>query len=258
MKMNNLHTSVLLKECIEMLDIKPNGVYVDCTAGYGGHSSEIINVLNTKGRLVCIDCDINAIDFLKEKFNKVKNIDIVHGNFSNISAILQNLKIKKINGALLDLGLSSPMLDNQERGFSYHGDSILDMRMDQSRKINAQHIINNYSSERLNEIFIKYGEIFRPYVVVKKIIETRKITPITTNKQLVDIIKSTLSFQELKKQKHPARQYFQAIRIAVNNELDNLTLFLNRIKPFLAKNSIVAIISFHSLEDRIVKHTFRE
>jgi 16S rRNA (cytosine1402-N4)-methyltransferase len=255
--MNNLHTPVLLNETIQMLNINKNGVYVDCTGGRGGHSEVILQNLE-KGQLICIDTDIDAINFLRQKFKNAKQIIIVHGKFSNIDTILKQINVAKVDGILLDLGVSSPMFDDPSRGFSYHHDGQLDMRMNQQQELNAQYVINNYNEKELAKIFKTYGEIANPHYVVKKIIETRKIKPIATTIELVEIIKSCVSFKDLKKIQHPARKYFQALRIYVNNEISELEILLEKAPNLLNKKGTLVVITFHSIEDRIVKHTFRK
>jgi 16S rRNA (cytosine1402-N4)-methyltransferase len=255
--MNNLHIPVLLHEAIESLQINANGTYVDCTAGRGGHSAAILARLKN-GKLICVDTDPQAIEFLKTKFNDFEKITIVNDKFSNIDKILKKLEIKKVDGILLDLGVSSPMFDDLERGFSYHLDGPLDMRMNQKQKIDAKYIVNNYDLEQLNELFSKYGDIAKPYYVSKKIVETRHVAPITTTKQLVEIIKQCVPFKELNKTQHPARKYFQALRICVNDELGELNTLLEKVPHILNKNGTLVIITFHSLEDRIVKHVMRK
>jgi 16S rRNA (cytosine1402-N4)-methyltransferase len=192
MKTNN-HIPVLLKEAIELLDINKNGIYVDCTAGRGGHSQAILDKLSNSGVLICIDTDEQAISYLKEKFNNYKNVHVVKANFSQITQVLKNLNINQIDGILADLGVSSPMFDDQTRGFSYHNDNKLDMRMDQSQKIDAEYVINNYSQNDLIRIFKQYGEINNPIGVVKNIIKARDENKIVSTGQLVDIIKASLS-----------------------------------------------------------------
>jgi 16S rRNA (cytosine1402-N4)-methyltransferase len=251
------HIPVLLKESISLLNVKSNGIYVDCTAGRGGHSSEILKTLKT-GKLICLDKDIEAIEFLQKKFKGNKNVICVHADFANIDKVLEELNIPSVNGILADIGVSSPMFDNIERGFSYHNDSQLDMRMDQTQKLDAKFVLNNYDAKQLNLMFKRYGEIANPAKAVGKILDARKNGPIISTKQLVEIIKSSLSYKELAKEKHPAKQYFQAIRIEVNNELNNLEKFLNTIPKLLASKGVCAIISFHSLEDRIIKNAFTQ
>ncbi|MDR2568112.1 MAG: 16S rRNA (cytosine(1402)-N(4))-methyltransferase RsmH [Mycoplasmataceae bacterium] len=253
---SNLHKPVLLKESIKLLDINPTGIYVDATAGRGGHSAEILKHLTT-GRLICIDTDNEAVIFLKEKFIDNKNVTIVRGNFKDIKNILYKLGVNKIDGLLLDLGVSSPQLDNLERGFSYHQKSMLDMRMDNTQELDAKYIVNNYSGAELFRIFKEYGEVANPKKVISLILDKRKAgEAITDTNELVKIIKEGSTFKELNSEKHPARKYFQAIRIEVNKELDNLKNVLTSLPEIMNKNGTVVIITFHSLEDRIVKNEF--
>lgn len=255
---NNLHKPVLLEETIKLMNIKPNGVYVDCTSGRGGHASVILDKLNKNGLLICIDCDKDAINYLRNKFINNKNVVLINDNFVNIDKILNSINIKKVDGFLLDLGVSSPMFDNPERGFSYHLNGKIDMRMDQTQKLNAFDILNSWSKNELIKIFKEYGEIKNPSFVVNKIIEVRQKHPIENTLELVDIIKLAVNKKELFKHKHPARQYFQALRIATNDELNNLKKFLKEAIKYLNPSGKMLIISFHSLEDRIVKQFFNK
>jgi 16S rRNA (cytosine1402-N4)-methyltransferase len=187
------HIPVLLKEAINLLKINKNGIYVDCTAGRGGHSQAILMQLSQSGTLVCIDTDLQAISYLNNKFKTNKNVHVIKANFSQITKVLNDLKIKQIDGLLADLGVSSPMFDDQTRGFSYHQDNKLDMRMDQTQTLDAEYVVNHYSPNELARIFKQYGEINNPSQVVKNIIESRNIQRITTTGQLVEIIKNSLS-----------------------------------------------------------------
>jgi 16S rRNA (cytosine1402-N4)-methyltransferase len=258
--MNNqfIHNSVLTNEIIQLLNVKPSGIYVDCTAGLGGHSEMVLSKLNSAGHLICIDQDREAIKILKSKFSQDKRVEIINDNFINIASILKKLNFTTVDGILADLGVSSMMFDDPIRGFSYHHEGSLDMRMNQEQKLDAYFVINNYDEKQLIQVFKKYGEITRPQNVVKQIVSYRKNNQIKTTSQLVDIIKSAIHKTELYKHKHPATRYFQAIRIEVNNELNNLQLFLKDAINVLNKRGILLVISFHSLEDRIVKHYFRK
>jgi 16S rRNA (cytosine1402-N4)-methyltransferase len=255
-KTNSLHIPVLLEEVVQLMNIQPNGTYIDCTAGLGGHSQAILNKLNAQGKLICIDQDETAISYLQKLFNQDSKVTIIHDNFIDLSTIMHDLKLDQVNGILLDLGVSSPMFDDPQRGFSYHHEGRLDMRMDQNQKLDAQFIINKYDAKQLNDIFKYYGEIYNSKNVTNAIINYRKHHEITTTTQLVEIIKDALPVQKLHLKKHPARNYFQALRIAVNNELNNLEQFLKHAFDYLKPQGRLAIITFHSLEDRIVKHTF--
>jgi 16S rRNA (cytosine1402-N4)-methyltransferase len=253
---NNLHTPVLLNEVIQAMNIQPDGFYVDCTSGLGGHSQAILNQLNSEGKLVCIDQDQTAIEQLQNRFVDDKRVTIIKQNFVNLVSILRDLKILQVNGILLDLGVSSPMFDDPQRGFSYHHEGRLDMRMDQTQKLDAQFIVNKYDAKQLNDIFKYYGEIYDSKNVTNAIIKYRKFHSINTTTELVNLIKDALPPLKLRKKKHPARNYFQALRIAVNDELNNLKKFLSHAFDLLKPYGKLAIITFHSLEDRIVKHAF--
>lgn len=254
--MTSLHSPVLLNEAIKYLNIKPNGTYVDCTCGRGGHTSEILSKLNNEGKIICLDIDSAAIEYLENKFKDNNHVIILKDNFKNIKNVLNSLNISKVDGIIADLGMSSPMIDEGERGFSYHKNARLDMRMDQNDPLDAYTIVNSYEPYELSRIFKQYGEVNNCKNVVKAIIESRKIKPIETTDQLVDIIKNNVDKKELFKSKHPARLYFQALRIETNHELDNLKKLLVDSINFLANDGRLVIITFHSLEDRIVKQFF--
>ena len=252
------HIPVLLNEVIAGLNIKPDGTYVDLTVGRGGHSSEILNRL-PKGRLICVDQDEEAIVASTARLSKIrKNFTVIRANFSALDSILKEQGIDQVDGILMDLGVSSPQFDKGERGFSYNSDARLDMRMDQRQSLTAYQIVNTYSLEDLNKIFQTYGEEKYSYSIAKNIIKAREIAPIETTFQLVEVIKRSKPMKELKKVGHPAKQVFQAIRIAVNDELNvlvkTLTIALDHLKP----GGRLAVITFHSGEDRIVKNIFKE
>lgn len=249
--MNFNHKSVLLNESIDALNIKEDGIYVDGTAGGGGHSVEILKRLKT-GKLVLIDQDPDAIDFLKEKFNQSKNVYIVKDNFSNMDKILEDLNIYKVDGVLLDIGVSSYQLDTPERGFSYHNDAALDMRMSKSG-ISAFDVVNKFSYEELSKIIFTYGEEKYSRLISKVIILRREEKPINSTLELAEIIKAAVPAKIRRENKHPARKTFQALRIFVNSELDVLSAALDKAFNLLNKNGRLAVITFHSLEDRIVK-----
>lgn len=253
----NLHTSVLANEVIDALKIAPNGIYVDCTIGRGGHVDLMLNKYPNI-TIIGIDKDLMAINFLKSKFEKNKNVYLVHDDFKNIESILKSLKIQKVNGFLFDLGVSSPQLDDPSRGFSYHHNARLDMRMNQQQSLDAFKVVNEYDEEDLIRIFKNYGEIKKPNKVVRAIIKQRQKTPIQTTFDLVKIIKENASKDMLTLAKHPAKRFFQAIRIEVNNELVFLSNCIKICFDYLLKNGTIAIISFHSLEDKIIKTTFNE
>lgn len=249
--MEFLHKPVLLNETIEALNIKPDGIYVDGTAGGGGHSEEILNRITT-GKLIAIDQDPDAILTLKNKFANNSNALIVKNNFSNIREILDNLHIEKVDGVLLDIGVSSYQLDSPERGFSYTKEAPLDMRMSQEGT-SAYDIVNDTSLEDLANIIYRYGEEKFSYRIAKKIVASREKEPIQTTTQLAELIKEALPQSEKRKQGHPAKKTFQAIRIAVNDELKVLETGFDESFKSLKVGGRLAIITFHSLEDRIVK-----
>lgn len=247
------HVSVLLNECIENLAIKPDGVYVDGTLGLGGHSYEIASRL-TSGLLIGIDRDLTAIERAEKRLEPFKErIKLVHGNFSDTVSILDSLGIDAVDGMLFDLGVSSPQLDESERGFSYMQDAPLDMRMDQTGALSAHEIVNTYSEAQLNRIFWDYGEERYARRISAAIIKAREQKPIETTFELVDIIKSTLPAAALREKQHPAKRCFQAIRIAVNDELGAISALIDTAPDKLKVGGRLCVISFHSLEDRIVK-----
>ena len=253
------HVSVLLNECIEGLNIKLNGVYVDATLGGAGHSSKILEKLTEGGKLYCFDKDLDAISVANERLSKIgSNYQIVHSDFSNLRSKLNELGVEKVDGILFDIGVSSYQFDTPERGFSYKYDARLDMRMDQTQKLSAYEVVNMYSKEELTKIFFNYGEERFSKQISAKIVEERKKHPIETTFELVNVIKSALPRFVLNQKGHPAKQVFQAIRIEVNDELQALKSAIDQALLMLAKNGRLAIITFHSLEDRIVKNKFKE
>ncbi len=250
---NAKHVSVLLDECIENLAIKPDGIYVDGTLGLGGHSYEIASRLTT-GRLIGIDRDETAIARAGERLAPFAGkITLVHGNFSDTASILDDLGIDAVDGMLFDLGVSSPQLDEAERGFSYMNDAPLDMRMDRSEGLTAYDVVNDYSADRLNRIFWDYGEERYARRISAAIIAAREKKPVETTFELVDIIKGALPAAALREKQHPAKRYFQAIRIAVNDELGAISALMDTAPDKLKLGGRLCVISFHSLEDRIVK-----
>ena len=255
---SNNHISVLLELLIDSLSIKPDGIYVDMTLGRGGHSELILSKLSKKGKLIAIDQDSEAIDFSKKKFMNDNRITIVKNNFTNLRSILSDLKTDLVDGIIMDLGVSSPQLDNWYRGFSYNLDGPLDMRMDQDQKVTAKDIINNSDAKTLYYIFKTYGDIKKPSNVINNIIRYRQKKPIETTLELVEIIKNSISKKELYSKKHFAKTYFQAIRIAVNDEINILKKTINIAAQCLKKDGVLSIISFHSLEDKIVVDQFKE
>ena len=247
------HKSVLLHECIENLNIKPDGIYVDGTLGLGGHSMEIAKRLTT-GRLIAIDQDETAIERSKARLAPwAERITFVHGNFRSLGKILDDLGIDRVNGMLFDLGVSSPQLDEAERGFSYMADAPLDMRMDQSAPVTAWTVVNTWPERELVRILRDYGEERYANRIAGNIVRVREKKPVETTLELVDIIKSAMPGAALREKQHPAKRSFQAIRIAVNDELGELPPMLRAAEKNLKPGGRLAVITFHSLEDRIVK-----
>lgn len=253
---NFQHVSVLLNESIEGLNIKPDGIYVDGTAGGAGHSSEIAKRLTT-GRLIALDKDPDAIATATERLSKYPCATVVHSDFAEIPAVLDRLGIDKVDGVLLDLGVSSHQLDEAERGFSYHGEAPLDMRMSQEG-LSAYDLVNGASGAELAKILYDYGEEKFAPRIVNAILDARAVKPIETTTELADIVRNAVPAAVRRKEGHPARKTFQAIRIAVNGELDRLAEALDRAFERLAPGGRFAIITFHSLEDRMVKQAFAE
>lgn len=251
------HVSVLLEECIEGLNIKKDGVYVDGTMGGAGHSKEIIKRAD-KGKLIGIDQDMNAINKSREVLKEYENRTIlVHNNFKNIKGILTELNIDKVDGVLLDLGVSSHQLDTGERGFSYHYDAPLDMRMNKEEELSAKDIVNKYSQDDLYRIIKDFGEERWAKRIAEFIVEDRKNREIETTGDLVEVIKKAIPKGARMDGPHPARRTFQGIRIEVNKELDILKDTINDIVECLNPGGRLCIITFHSLEDRIVKETYK-
>ena len=251
-----MHKSVLLEESINSLNIKDDGVYVDATLGYGGHSGEILKRLK-KGKLFAFDQDEYAIKYCMDKFKGNDNIEIIKSNFSNMIEELKKRGITKIDGILFDLGVSSVQLDQDERGFSFHKDAKLDMRMDTSKSFSAYNVVNEYSYKDLVRIFREYGEEKYSTSVANKIVKYRENKPIETTLELVDIIKSGMPMKAMR-ETHPARRVFQAIRIEVNNELGVLQIALEDAIKILDVGGRISVITFHSLEDKQVKKTFKK
>ena len=246
-----MHISVLLNESIESLNIKGNGKYIDATLGYAGHSSEILRRLEKEGFLFAFDQDEEAVKFSTEKLNKINsNFKIFHTNFKNMKEYID----EKVDGILFDLGVSSPQLDETERGFSYHNDAPLDMRMDKRQKLTAYDVVNNYDLEKLIKIFYEYGEEKYSRNIAREIIKNR---PINTTLELAEIIKSSVP-EKYRNSAHPARKVFQAIRIEVNQELEILEQSLLDAFSLLNSGGRISVITFHSLEDRIVKNVFKK
>ena len=252
------HISVLLNECIDNLNITPDGIYVDGTMGGGGHSLEIAKRLTT-GRLICIDQDPNAHEAAGKRLAEYKDrITFVRDNFGNIANILDSLGIEKIDGMLLDIGVSSHQLDEAERGFSYQQDAPLDMRMNQDRPFSAYDVVNGYDEDELDRVIFTYGEERWARRIAQFIVKEREAKPIETTGELVDIIKKAVPKGARKDGPHPAKRTFQAIRIEVNGELEVLQRAIDDVAARLAVGGRLCIITFHSLEDRIVKEAFRK
>ena len=249
------HISVLLAESVEALNIKPCGVYVDCTAGGGGHSAAVLERLGENGRMILFDQDPDAIATVTERFKGDKRVTVVHSNFSDIKNVLSQLGVDGVDGIMADLGVSSHQLDTAERGFSYHHDAPLDMRMSQSGA-SARQIVNEYSQKELFRVIDRYGEEKFANSVASAIVRAREKAPIETTLQLAEIVSNAIP-AKFRRNGHPARKTFQAIRIEVNGELDVLKNTLPDMFEALNENGVLAIISFHSLEDRIVKEYFK-
>jgi len=247
----------MLQECIEGLKIKEKGIYVDGTLGGAGHSIEITKRLSEKGKLIGIDRDKEALKAAKEKLKDFSNVIYIHNNHDNIQEILESLKIEKVDGILLDLGVSSYQLDERNRGFSYLGENELDMRMDKSQELNAKIIINTYSEEQLANIIYEYGEERFSRQIARRICEQRKQKEITTTKELVEIIEKAIP-KAMQKDGHPAKRTFQAIRIEVNDEIKPLYQTVKNCIECLNPEGRLCIITFHSLEDRAVKNAYIE
>ena len=251
--MNNKHTSVLLSECIDNLNLNDKSVIVDCTLGYGGHSSEVLkNIPN--GHLYSFDQDEEAINYSKERLTKINNnFTIIKSNFVNIKNELRKLNIKKVDGIIYDLGVSSPQLDEADRGFSFHKSSRLDMRMDKSSALDAYKVVNTYSYDKLKDIIFKYGEEKYASSIAKGIVNSR---PIETTLELAEVIKNNVP-EKYRREKHPARKTFQAIRIEVNDELNVFEKSLKDALDILSIGGRICVITFHSLEDKICKDIFK-
>lgn len=255
------HTTVLLHEAVAGLDIKPEGTYIDMTLGGAGHTSLILDQLNEQGRLIAFDQDQWAIDNAQEELRESiasGQLILVKSNFRHLKQVLNDLEIKTVDGILYDLGVSSPQLDEATRGFSYHQEAKLDMRMNREQDLSAYEVVNEWSYNRLVGIFFKYGEEKFSKQIARKIEATRKNGPIETTQDLVDIIKEAIPAPARRSGGHPAKRIFQAIRIAVNDELNALEDSLKQAITALDVGGRLSVISFHSLEDKIVKHLLRE
>ncbi len=251
------HISVLLPECVRYLDIKPDGVYVDGTLGLGGHSEAIASKLTT-GRLISIDRDDRALAFARKRLESFGDrVTFLKGNFGDLGALLDSAGVDKADGMMFDLGVSSPQLDNAERGFSYSQDAPLDMRMDESESLTAADILNTWSEAELRSVFWRYGEERYAGRIAAAIAARREEAPIRTTGELVDIIRRTMPAAALREKQHPAKRCFQALRIAVNDELGSLERMLAQAPDRLTVGGRLLVISFHSLEDRLVKEAIR-
>ncbi len=252
-----MHKSVLLQECIENLNLKEDSIIVDATLGYAGHSSEILKRI-PKGHLFAFDQDEEAIKASREKLDTIaSNYTIIKSNFVHLKEELEKNNIQQIDGILFDLGVSSPQLDEDYRGFSFHKDAKLDMRMDMTNDLSAYQVVNEYSKEELTNIFFQYGEEKYANSIARKIVEYRETKKIETTLELVEIIKSAVP-EKYKREKHPARKVFQAIRIEVNHELEVFEKALIDSLSLLNVNGRICVITFHSLEDKICKNIFKE
>ncbi len=252
-----MHKSVLLDESLEYLNLKEESIIVDCTLGYGGHSSHILEKIK-RGFLFAFDQDLQAIKYSEERLKKINsNYEIIYSNFTNLKEELNKRNITKVDGILYDLGVSSPQLDEIDRGFSFHGDATLDMRMDQNNKKTAKDVVNNYILEELTTIFFNYGEEKYARKIASNIVKYRENNPINTTLELVEIIKNSVP-EKYKREKHPARKVFQAIRIEVNDELNVFEKSLYQALDLLKINGRICVITFHSLEDSICKKVFNK
>lgn len=248
------HISVLADEVIENLNIKEDGIYVDLTLGKGGHSKKILQRLSSKGRLIGLDQDQDALNAAKENLKDFSNVSFIKSNFENIDKVLQDLGISKIDGALMDIGVSSYQIDNKDRGFSYMNDGPLDMRMDRENELTAAKVLNEYPTDQLVRIFSSYGEERYSKTIARKIVERRAEKPFESTFDLRDLIQKTSRSNE----PHPEKKVFQALRIEVNRELEVLEKTLEKVIDHLDTDGRLCVISFHSLEDRIVKNTFND
>lgn len=248
------HEPIMLKEILSGLNIKPDGIYLDCTIGGAGHSKEIIKKLNNNGMLIGIDKDQEALDVCKERLKDYNNINLVKSDFKDIKEVLNNLHIDALDGVLIDLGVSSYQIDNPDRGFSFRFDSKLDMRMDKSQKLSAYEVVNTYSKQHLTRIIKEYGEEEYASSIANNIVNNR---PIETTKQLALIIEKSMPTKVVYKRNGAHKKTFQAIRIEVNKELDNLFETVNYLITKLKSGGRMAILTFHSLEDRIIKNCFK-
>ena len=253
------HVSILLEPCLEALQIKPDGVYVDATTGGAGHSLRIAERLHDTGRLICIDRDDEALENAKDRLKDVwQRVTPVKSDFRDIDKVLEGQGLAGADGILFDLGVSSPQLDHAERGFSYMQDAPLDMRMDRQQKLTAYDVVNGWSREEIRRILFEYGEERYAPAIAKRIVQARETAPVQTTLELAELIRSAMPAAALREKQHPAKRSFQAIRIAVNGELDALPPMLSGAIDRLNPGGRLAVITFHSLEDRIVKRAFQD
>lgn len=252
------HQAVLLNEAVKNLNIKEDGIYLDGTLGRAGHSSEILKHLSKKGKLIAVDRDTAAIKAVREKFPAEDRLILEHSNFQDFDQVFAKLGIEAVDGMLFDLGVSSPQLDNPERGFSYQNDGPLDMRMNPEQSLTARDIVNNYSQAQLEEIISEYGEENWAARIAEFIVKMRQEKEISTTGDLVEVIKAAIPKAVRRSGGHPARRTFQALRIETNNELEQLKNLIDKAVSYLNPGGRLVIITFHSLEDRIVKHKFRD
>ncbi len=251
------HKPVLLQETIENLNCKKGGIYIDGTLGRGGHTEEILKRLQGSGNVIAIDRDLQAIKKVKERLKDYKNLNLIHDNYINIPEIIKGLNLDKVDGMIFDIGVSSPQFDDPERGFSYNYNAPLDMRMNKNQKLNAAEIVNYYSQDDLHKIIKEYGEERWASRIASFIVDFRQKDSIDTTHDLVEVIKAAIPASARRSGGHPARRTFQALRIATNNELEQLKDMIGKVISHLKPGGRICIISFHSLEDRIVKHKFR-
>lgn len=254
----NLHKTVLQEEAVEQLNIKADGIYVDCTFGRGGHSLKILEKLSLEGHLYAFDQDADAKRHAEQYFSQFQNFTFIHENFKSLKKALEDLNVNQVDGILFDLGVSSPQLDESERGFSYQHDALLDMRMDRRSPLTASEIVNEWPYEQLISIFFQYGEEKFSKQIARKIEQARKQKRIETTGELVEIIKEAIPAPARRKGGHPAKRIFQALRIAVNDELNAFESALKQSIDLLKTSGRVAVITFHSLEDRICKTVFKQ
>lgn len=258
MEINFNHKPVMLNEVLLGLNINPNGIYIDCTLGGGGHSEEILKKLSSKGQLIGLDKDQDAITYTTKRLEKYNNLKTFHTDFKNIEEVVDYLELTGIDGVLIDLGVSSYQIDTADRGFSFRYDAKLDMRMDKRQKLSAYEVVNTYTYDKLVKIFFEYGEEEFAKQIASKIVKTREVKKIETTKELANLIESVIPQKIIYKRGGAHKKVFQAIRIEVNGELDKLYETIIYLAKLLKKGGRIAILTFHSLEDRIVKNAFKE